>query len=108
MTTKPTNLNSQKTTAHSQAAEFAALAGVASQPADTTQLAVSYRDAIAKLTAEQDAHDATRDQLTATNGSLIEANAQVEALTAELAAEKEAHAKTQAALTAAVATPPAA
>ena len=78
---KPTNI-AGPSTAHSQAKEFAALAGVASAPADVTTLQQSLKTAIAK------------------QAELTEQN---EALTAELTAEKEAHAKTQAALTAATA-----
>lgn len=69
-------------TAHSQAKEFAALASVASAPADVTTLQQSLKTAIAKQT------------------ELTEQN---EVLQTELKAEKEAHAKTQAALTAATA-----
>jgi hypothetical protein len=70
---KPLNIAS---TSHAQAAEFAAIAGVASQPADTTDLKNALRDALAR----------------------------VESQDAELAAEKAAHAATQAALDAATAT----
>jgi hypothetical protein len=70
---KPTNIAS---TSHAQAAEFAAIAGVASQTADVTGLKNALRDALAR----------------------------VELQDAELAAEKEAHAATQAALDAATKT----
>ena len=84
---KPTNIAS---TSHAQAAEFAALAGVATQPADTTDLKNALRDSIAKQTELDTA-------LTATNE-------QVDSLTAELAAEKTAHEATQVALDAATKT----
>jgi hypothetical protein len=77
---KPTNI---ATTAHAQAAEFAALAGVATQPADTTALQTAYREAVARI------------------DSLVSEN---EAATAALAAEKTAHEATQAALDAATKT----
>ena len=84
---KPQNIGS---TAHAQQAEMALIVGVKPQPADT-----ALAEAQSTLADERAAHAATTGQLT-------EANAQVEALTAELAAEKEAHAKAQAALNAAI------
>lgn len=66
---KPTNIAS---TSHAQAAEIAAFAGVATQPADTTALKNALRDALAKQTeltaaleAEQQAHAATSAALEA-------------------------------------------
>lgn len=88
---RPVNL---VTTAHAQAAEFAALAGAATQPADTTALKNALRDALAKQ-AELD--------------TLLHDETVAHAVTAdELAAEKEAHAATQAALDAATPKEPAA
>lgn len=90
----PKEFTNIASTSHAQAQEFAALAGVSSQPQDTTELQNALRDALAHV-VEQDA-------------ALRSANEQVDSLTAELAAEKEAHAATQAALTAATTVQPAA
>jgi cell division septum initiation protein DivIVA len=74
---KPVNLVS---TAHSQAKEFAAIAGVASNPADQSAQVADLKNQVRGLT----------ESLNST--------------ISELAAEKEAHEKTQAALTAATST----
>jgi hypothetical protein len=77
---KPTNIAS---TSHAQAAEFAALASVASDPADVARLKIALHDAMERV-VQQDTIIATMSD--------------------GLAAEKEAHAATQAALEAATAT----
>lgn len=84
---KPVNIAS---TSHAQAAEFAAIAGAASQPADVTGLKNALRDALARVADQTDVLQAMDEKHAA--------------LEAELAAEKEAHAATQAALDAATKT----
>lgn len=102
MTTKPTNLTpqySRKSTAHSQAAELAQAAGAGkvAQTVLTSGANAAMQQMQEELTAEKAAHAVT-------TGSLVEAQGQITALTAELEAEKEAHAKASAALAAATAT----
>lgn len=102
---KPVNI---VTTAHAQAAEFAALAGVSTQPADVTELQNALRAAIAKqgelgdaLTREQELRGDAETKLNAEAAAHDSTVTQMKSLVDELNAEKEAHARTQAALTAA-------
>ena len=99
---KPTNI-AGPSTAHSQAKEFAALAGVASAPADVTTLQQLLKTAIAKQAELTEQNEALTQANNEGAGTVALMNTKIDELTEQLTAEKEAHAKTQAALTAATA-----
>jgi len=91
------------TTAHAQQAELAAIFAPKSAAAGNSVTAGQLIEANAQIETLTAENEAFRAANDEGASIVAGLNQQIETLTAELAAEKEAHAKTQAALTAATA-----